>query len=89
MHWLVQLILWILFGALAGWIAGKLMGSKKNTFWWNFLFGIVGSVVGGWIAGLLGIGSGNWIIQLLIAVGGACLVLFLVGLFTKDGKKKK
>ena len=88
MHWLVQLILWILFGALAGWIAGKLMDSKKNTFWWNFLFGIVGSVVGGWLAGLLGI-SGGWIVQLLIAVGGACLVLFLVGLFTKDSKKKK
>lgn len=75
---IVNLILWAVFGALAGFVAGKLMGST-NGLLVNIILGIIGSVVGGFIAGLLGVNyrDGFSIISLLIAIAGACLVIWL------------
>ena len=86
---LISILLWLLFGALVGWIAGMIMKSK-NTLLMNIIFGIVGSFVGGIVAALLGFGSltGGFsfdIVNILISIGGACLVIFLVGLIR--GKK--
>ncbi len=74
---LVNIILWILFGALAGWIAGKLMNSPSGLVT-NVILGVIGSLVGGFIAGLIGFQTANFSIAgLIIAVAGACLVIFL------------
>ena len=75
------ILLWILFGALVGWLAGKIMKSR-NSFWINVLLGIVGSIVGGFVASLLGfgaLGAGlNFNIpNIIISVAGACIVIFL------------
>lgn len=79
---MIPILLWLLFGALVGWLAGLLMKSK-NSLLWNIIFGILGSVLGGFIASLLGFGSfwGTYsfdIVNLAISVGGACLVMYLV-----------
>lgn len=80
-----NIIAWILVGALAGWIAGKIMKSKRSLGR-NIIVGVVGSVLGGWIAGLLGINSNVFSIPgVLIAIGGACLLIWLARLIT--GKK--
>ncbi|MDR0293220.1 MAG: GlsB/YeaQ/YmgE family stress response membrane protein [Oscillospiraceae bacterium] len=78
---LISLLLWVLFGALVGWLAGILMKSK-NSLIVNIIIGIVGSMLGGFIASFIGIGSlGSefsfdiW--NILISVGGACVVIFL------------
>lgn len=78
----MNIILWIIFGALAGWIASKLM--KRDSSMGavaNILVGIVGAGLGGWIAKILGFGgiTGFNIWSLLIAIGGACLVLLIAG----------
>lgn len=78
---LITIICSILLGALAGWIAGKLM-HNQGTFVRNVILGIVGSALGGAIANRIGIGGGL-IVELLIAVGGACLILWLANLLTK------
>lgn len=71
-----NVIVWLLFGALAGWIAGKLMGAP-NRLVYNIVIGIIGSVVGGLLAGLLGIRTDGFSIgALLVAVGGACLLIW-------------
>jgi len=80
---LISLLLWLLFGALVGWIAGIIMKSR-GSLGKNIILGIVGSFVGGFIASLLGFGDlgGGFrfdLMNILIAVGGACLVIFLVG----------
>ena len=81
---LIKLLIEILMGALAGWIAGKIMKVKKG-FWWNVLLGIAGGFVGGLIGNLLGIGGG-WITGLILAVGGACLVIWIAQKITKSKK---
>jgi len=72
------LLLWILFGLIVGVIAKFLMpGSGPRGIIITIVLGIVGALLGGWIASLLGIGSitGFNVGSMLIAVGGAMLVL--------------
>jgi len=75
---LISILLWLLFGALIGWLAGIIMKSQKSLVM-NIICGIVGSFVGGFIASLFGIGSGGGfnLVNILISVGGACLVIFV------------
>jgi uncharacterized membrane protein YeaQ/YmgE (transglycosylase-associated protein family) len=74
---LVNILLWILFGALAGWIAGKLMNSETGLVT-NIILGVIGALVGGFLAGLIGIQTATFsILGLVIAVAGACLVIFV------------
>jgi len=78
---IITIILWLLFGALVGWIAGMIMKSK-NSLLWNIILGIIGSLVGGFIASLVGLGSlgGTFsfsIGNIIIAVVGACIVIFI------------
>lgn len=72
---ILNIITWIAFGALAGWLAGLIMNSKRG-FIGNAILGIIGSFVGGWVAGRLGIDTAGAFSfsALLVAVGGACLV---------------
>ena len=82
MHWLW----WILVGLVAGWLTGKLMKGGGYGVFLDIVLGIVGAIVGGWIAGLIGLKpEGGLIYTILIALGGAVLVVFLVRLIT--GKK--
>ncbi len=76
---LVNLLIWVLFGAIAGFIAARLMGQPTSLLG-DVVLGIVGAVVGGFIAGLLGIdyNAGFSIGSLLVAIAGAILVIFLV-----------
>jgi len=87
---IIQILLLLLFGAVVGWIAGLIMKSRK-TLIMNIICGIVGSFVGGFIASLLGFGDfgGTFsfnIVNILIAIGGACLVIFVVRLVRGKGK---
>jgi uncharacterized membrane protein YeaQ/YmgE (transglycosylase-associated protein family) len=79
----MQLLWWILVGLVAGWITGKLMKGGGYGFILDIILGIVGAVVGGYIATALGISpQGGLIYTILIAVGGAVLVVFVVRLIT-------
>ncbi len=76
------IILWIIFGALAGWIASKIMKRDKSMgAMANIIVGIIGAALGGWISSAVfgeGITGFNlW--SLLIAIAGACLLLLIFG----------
>jgi uncharacterized membrane protein YeaQ/YmgE (transglycosylase-associated protein family) len=74
------IILWIIFGALAGWIASVVMKTdySQGTMA-DILLGIVGSVVGGFLMGLVGQSgvTGFNLSSLIIAVIGAIVVIYV------------
>lgn len=84
---LTSIIIWILLGAVAGWLAGILMKGKGFGTVGNIVVGIVGSFLGGWLAGQLGIAGaqtgGFSIASILTAAAGASVLLFFIGLVKK------
>jgi uncharacterized membrane protein YeaQ/YmgE (transglycosylase-associated protein family) len=80
------ILLWVVFGLIAGAIAKWLMpGKVPGGIIVTIALGIVGAVVGGFIGTRIGFGdiSGFDIRSMLLAVGGGVLVLFVFGLATK------
>ncbi len=70
------IIMSIIIGGLAGWIAEKVMKFDTGLIL-NIVLGIVGAVVGNFLLGLLGIGLGGFVGQLIVAVVGACILIAL------------
>ncbi len=79
----MEFILFILFGALSGWLAGLVWKGSGFGLIGNIIVGVLGALLGGWIARKLGIGGTGWLWQLIIAVAGAWLILFVISLFKK------
>ena len=79
---------WIVVGGLAGLLAGKLMG-KGHGLIGNIIIGILGANIGGYIASRFDLGTvdGINIHSILIAAGGACLLLAVFRLLS--GKKNR
>lgn len=78
------IILWIIFGALVGWIASLIMktDSQQGAFL-NIVVGIVGALIGGWVSSALG-GTGITgfnVYSFLIALVGAVLFIGVVRAF--------
>ena len=86
---IIAIIIWLIIGAIIGWLAGIIMKSGGGLLY-NIILGIVGSAVGGFIANLLHIGAGAGLFGLpislpglLISIAGACLVIFLLRLIRR------
>lgn len=82
------IIAWIVFGLIAGVIAKLLMpGRDGGGFILTCILGIVGAVVGGWLATMFGIGgsiSGFNLHSFLVAVVGAIVVLVIFRLLRRS-----
>jgi len=72
----------IIIGAIAGWLAEQIMDSDMGLLG-NILLGIAGGVVGNAIAGALGVATVGFIVQLLVALAGACLLIWLARMVRK------
>jgi uncharacterized membrane protein YeaQ/YmgE (transglycosylase-associated protein family) len=84
----VNIILWIIFGALAGWIASMIMrtNAEQGAFA-NIIIGIIGALIGGWIAKAI---TGDTydafsLGGLLIAIVGAVILLAVLRAFGMFG----
>jgi len=82
----MSILTWLGIGLVAGIIAKLVMGDR---FGWiiTIVLGIVGAFVGGWVSGMLGGPgvSGINLVSILVAAGGAVLVLFVYGLISRRG----
>ncbi len=77
-------ILWFLIiGALAGWLAGKIVRGYGFGVLGNIVVGIVGAVVGGMLFSLLGLKTLSLIGSLVMATVGAIVFLYLIRLIKK------
>lgn len=78
--------LWyILIGAAAGCIAGKLSRGEGYGCLLNIIVGIIGGVLGGWVFGLFGLSTTSIVGNLIMSVVGSLIFLWILSLFT--GKK--
>jgi uncharacterized membrane protein YeaQ/YmgE (transglycosylase-associated protein family) len=77
-------VLFLLIGLVAGWIAGKLMKGGGFGMVGNLVVGLIGAFIGGSLFGLFGFEAGGLIGSLVTAVVGAVVLLFIVGLIKKS-----
>ena len=76
---------WLIIGFAAGALAKILTPQDEKGGWVSsIVIGIIGAIVGGFIGSLIGIKSTSLIGQLLIATGGAFLVLFVYHRYLAD-----
>ena len=68
----------LLIGFLAGYVAEKTM-NRDHGFFTNILVGIAGSFVGGTLAGLIGFNYYGFLGNLVVAIAGALLILWIFG----------
>ena len=69
-------ILWIIIGGIAGFIAEKVTKSDHGLLT-NIIVGIIGSLIGGYLANLLNLNfTGGFVDQLIVATVGAIILVF-------------
>ena len=78
------LILSLIIGAVAGWLAGTMMRGGGFGVVGNIIVGIVGGLLGGWLFTQFGVSSGGGLIgQLVVSTIGAAILLFVVSLIKR------
>lgn len=77
------IILYLVIGAVSGWLAGLIMKGRGFGILGNIIVGIIGGFLGGFLFGLLGISGTGLIGSLVTALAGAVTLLFIVGLIKK------
>ena len=80
---LQSLIIFLVIGAVAGWLAGLLLKGRGFGLLGNLVVGIIGAVVGGYLFCALGLAAGGLLGSILTATVGAVVLLLLIGLVKK------
>lgn len=75
----MDILIWIIFGAIVGWAASALMGSGGGLAW-DIGVGILGALLGGWLMSFIGKTgvSGFNLYSFLVALLGACILIAIV-----------
>jgi uncharacterized membrane protein YeaQ/YmgE (transglycosylase-associated protein family) len=79
----MDVIIFLVIGALAGWLAGVIMKGGGFGFIGNIVVGVVGAFLGGWLLPKLGVSIGGDFGGFITAVIGAVILLFIVRLIKK------
>jgi uncharacterized membrane protein YeaQ/YmgE (transglycosylase-associated protein family) len=75
MGWIISLII----GGIVGWLASMVMKTDAQMGWIaNVLVGVVGSMLGFWIAGALGMAPAGGVMRFVISIAGAVLLIFIL-----------
>ena len=78
------LLVWLIVGAVAGWLAGLVVRGFGFGLIGNIIVGIVGAIIAGWLLPRIGISIGSGIVRSIInAFIGAVILLFIVGLIRR------
>lgn len=81
---LTSLIIFLIVGAVAGWLAGNLMKGSGFGLIGNIIVGVLGAFIGSWLQNALDLSlGGGFIGSIVSAVLGAVVLLFIVGLVKK------
>jgi len=78
-----SLIAVLFIGAIAGWLAGKILKGKGYGLIGNIVVGIVGAFVGSFLFGFLGLSAGGFFGTVIMATIGAVVLLYGISLIKK------
>lgn len=82
-----DIIVWLIFGAIVGWLASKIVGTdEQQGIFMNIVVGILGALLGGFLAGLADLPSpvaGFNLYSFLVALLGAVVLLWIVRVFRR------
>ena len=79
----MNLLIFLLIGALAGWLAGVVMKGRGLGVLGNIVVGVIGAFIGGWLLPMLGVSFGGNVGMFITAFIGAVILLALVGLIKR------
>lgn len=72
---------YIIIGAIAGWIAGKIVKGSGSGILMNIVIGVIGALIGGFLLSFfLDTAGGGWWFTLFTAVLGSVILLWIVGM---------
>lgn len=77
------LLVFILIGLVAGWLAGVLIRGGGFGILGDIAVGVLGSVLGGYLFGTLNVGGSGMLGQVVIATAGAMILIFLLRLIRR------
>lgn len=66
----------LMIGALAGFVASRIMNSESST-WRNIVLGVLGGFVGNLVFGLVGLTATGFIGDIIVSIVGACICIWL------------
>ena len=66
----------LVIGALAGFVASRIMNSESST-WRNIVLGVLGGFVGNRVFGLVGLTATGFIGDIIVSIVGACICIWL------------
>lgn len=72
------ILIWILVGAIAGWLAGLVVRGFGFGLVGNIIIGIIGAFLGGWLFGVMGVAIGAGIINAIFTAFIGAVVLLLI-----------
>jgi len=75
---LEMILIWLLIGAIAGWLAGMIVKGGGFGLPGDIIVGIVGAFIGGWLFAQLGIFVGAGIVGAIVAATVGAVVLLLL-----------
>ncbi len=77
----MNILITIIVGGLVGWLASLLMKTNAQMgILANVIVGVIGSALGSWLAGQLGMAAGGGIMRWVVAVAGAALLVGILKL---------
>jgi uncharacterized membrane protein YeaQ/YmgE (transglycosylase-associated protein family) len=81
---IVALVIWLVIGAVGGWLAGQIIAGGGFGLVGNIILGIVGAFVAGWLLPRIGLYIGGGIVgDIINAAIGAVIVLVVIGLIRR------
>ena len=84
-----SIVVFVLVGLIAGFLASLVVMGRGRGWFWNLIIGILGAIIGGWLAGVLhiSVNVGPSIVnQIIVAFVGAVILLLIWRLVFRRGK---
>ncbi len=79
-----SIVIWLIVGAIAGWLAGMVVKGGGYGLIGDIVVGIVGGLIAGWLLPRIGIVIGGGIIaQIINAFIGAVILLIILRLIRR------